>query len=649
MNHDANIAGRHRRFLIRLFFPAFLIICSTTYSQNPFRQDSLRKESAGPSPVRINTLIGSYNPFINHSTYKLVPFVSSADDRTVNFLDSLKTRASKTLITRKLYDLLITWHEPSAGREISASSESGFNRYRGMKIRRINIQRLNVFGSSLANPEYYNPNKIEKLLNKTHINTNEIIIRKNLLFNEGDTVSPLQLSDNERIIRELPFINDARIVVVPVSDNEVDIAVFTKDIYSVGADLKIDGMNKGAVSVFDKNIFGMGHEFGIQIPYNSYYGDSPGFGVNYAVNNIRKSFVNLNLYYLDGLGKKTYGFDVSRKLVSSATRYAGGISIRELFTSDDLDSMPKPANVKLNLQNYWISRSFLINPESVKRIIIGARYTNNNVFDHPFILPDSYYNLQRYKMILGSIAYSVQKFHKTNLVYGYGRTEDIPFGGLFEITFGNELNEFKHRTYLGGFLSAGESIRRLGYFYSSAGAATFFNYGNTEQGMVFLRTNYISNLLYIGRYRNRNFVNIDFTRGFDRYSDESLVFKKENGFSGFSNDTIKGEQRLTVGLESVIFSPVDFYGFRFAFFGFADFGYLFGSNQYFNNGYFLSGVGLGIRIRNDNLVLNTLQIRLGFYPNQPVYSRTNNFIISGEQLLYPANFEPGQPSILPYK
>ena len=40
--------------------------------------------------------------------------------------------------------------------------------------------------------------KLENLLNKTHVNTNEKIIRKNLLFSEGDTISPLTLSDNER-------------------------------------------------------------------------------------------------------------------------------------------------------------------------------------------------------------------------------------------------------------------------------------------------------------------------------------------------------------------------------------------------------------------------------------------------------------------
>ncbi len=91
-------------------------------------------------------------------------------------------------------------------------------------------------------------------MNKTHFNTNENIIRKNLLFSEGDTISPLILSDNERILRQLPYIDDARIIVVPVSDDEADIVVYTKDVYSLGGSFTYNGLKKGNVSVFDKNI-----------------------------------------------------------------------------------------------------------------------------------------------------------------------------------------------------------------------------------------------------------------------------------------------------------------------------------------------------------------------------------------------------------
>jgi hypothetical protein len=98
-----------------------------------------------------------------------------------------------------------------------------------------------------------------------------------------------------------------------------------------------------------------------------------------------------------------------------------------------------------------------------------------------------------------------------------------------------------------------------------------------------------------------------------------------------------------------LFSPVNIYGFRFAFFGFSDFSFLSGTTELLGTGYSLSSIGLGIRIRNENMVFNTLQIRIGYFPNPPPYSSINSVIVSGEQLLLPANFEPGPPAVIPYR
>ena len=110
-----------------------------------------------------------------------------------------------------------------------------------------------------------------------------------------------------------------------------------------------------------------------------------------------------------------------------------------------------------------------------------------------------------------------------------------------------------------------------------------------------------------------------------------------------------GNQRLSINLETVVFSPLNFYGFRFAFFSYADLGFLFGTNQNVGEGDFVSSIGVGIRIRNNNLLFNTFQIRIGFFPNLPEHSRINYLRFSGEELLKPYNFESGPPSILLYK
>jgi hypothetical protein len=644
-----NIQRKYRSSLRPWIFVALLFFYNIAYPQTFSEPDTLIVISHNTFPQ----IRGKISFFSNDTSLKLrsslVPPTTLLKSKNSEFFVSLKVRASKNLLTRKLYDFVVVNPDTTNKKQITGRSDANYIRYSGKKIRKIEIQKLNVFGTDINNPASNNPKKINDILNSTHFNTNENIIRKNLLFSEGDEISPLLLSDNERLLRQLPYIDDARIIVVPVSDEVVDILVLTKDVYSLGALYTYKGLENGSVSVCDKNIFGMGHEFGLDVPYNSKDSDSPGIGVHYLANNIGKSFINLNVYFLYGLGEKTYGFDLSRNFVSSTTKYAGGISVRQMYTTENLDTLLVPAPLKYNLQDYWLSRSFLINKESVSRIIIGARYTNNNVFDRPLILPESYYNLQNYRIFLGSLALSIQKYYKTNLLYSYGRTEDIPYGALFKFTAGREFNEFKLRTYLGGEVSLGKSINSVGYFYNYAGLSTYLNENQTEQGVLTLGMNYFSNLVTIGNIKIRNFVNFEYMRGFNRYSNEFLKFENVNGFSGFKNDSVNGTQRLSVRLESVLFSQLNIYGFRFAFFGFTDFSFLSGTNEILGNGYSLSSIGVGIRIRNDNLVFNTFQIRIGFFPNPPSYSKTDAVVISGEQLLRPNNFDPGPPSIIPYR
>jgi hypothetical protein len=640
---------KYRSSFRPLIILALLFFYNFAYSQNlPGNNTLIRLAPCTSIQIRNRISFFPKETFIKLPS-SLIPENKFRKDKDLIFFDSLKIRASKKPLTKKLYDFVIISPSPSGTKQITSTSDAGYVGYSGKTIRNIEVRRLNVFGVNIDNPIASNPKKFEDILNKTHVNTNENIIRKNLLFTKGDTISPLTLSDNERILRNLSFINDARIIIVPVSDYEADIVVLTKDVYSLGGAYSYKGLKKGAVSLFEKNVLGIGHEIGFVMPFDADSAGSPGFGAHYLINNIRKSFINLNLFYFNGLGTESYGISLNRSLVSATTKYAGGFSFRQVSTTEDLDTLPVPEPLKYNLQDYWLSRSFLLNKEAVSRIIIGVRYTNNNVFDRPFILPDSYYSLQKYKILLGSAAFSIQKYYKTNLIYSYGRTEDIPYGGLVKITAGREINEFRNRTYLGAEIALGKSIKSLGYFYTSAGLSAFSSTNGTEQGILSLSTKYFSNLITAGNKMMRNFVYINYTRGFDRHTDEFLRFTKDNGFSGIRNDTVSGTQRVELSLESVIFSPFNLYGFRFAFFGFTDISFLSGTNEIIKNGYALSGIGLGFRVRNDNMVFNTLQIRIGFFPNPPTYSKINSILISGEQLLSPENFDSGPPSIIPYR
>lgn len=631
-----NRSPKYRRFQYFLFL--FLVICSAAYSQEkppiPVRNPDLKNISLSQQHSSGNSLIPGQNVMLQkHSV----------------LLDSLKEKALRRNITRKLYEIIVISPGKNGNNSLSDNrSEAVYDEFSGRKIRNIEVNRLPVFGSNINNPDYYEPYKSQRFLNRTHINTSESIIRKNLLFSPGDTLSPILMSENEKLLRDLTYIEDARIKIIPVGNDEADILVITKDVYSLGGDFEPSGLKSGRISVFDNNIFGLGHDLGINVPFDSEKPGSPGFGIHYEIDNLGKSFVNARLFYSNDLEEDSYGIRLSRKFVSSATKYAGGVSIEHVYRMNALDTLKVPEPLRYNFQDYWLGRSFLVDGEKVTRLILSARYTNNNVLQRPAITPDSYHSLQKYRLFLGSVALSRQRYYRANLIYEYGRTEDIPYGGIAKVTIGREFNEFKIRNYAGSELSAGGMFPRLGYLYSAAGMGAYLSQG-TEQGIIYSRFKYFTNLIPVAGSMIRNFVNLDYTRGFDRNADEKLTYIESNGFSGFRNDSIRGTQRITLNLETVVFSPLNIYGFRFAFFGFADFSYIAGTNQVLSHGNSLSGIGVGIRVRNNNLVFNTFQLRLGFFPNPPLYSRINYLIVSGQQLTRFDSFESGPPSLLPYK
>ena len=605
------------------------------------------------------------NPFTNRSITTLFFFFLSlfftlpgrpvaAQDTTVPdtlsraFYDSLRVRAEKRRLTSLLYDMIIVTPAPPGQAREKLASTTAYEAYEGRKIRNIEIIRLDAFGQNIDNPEGKTPSRAERLMNSTYTKTRRFVLSQNLVFKTGDTISSLELSDNERLLRRLPFIDDSRITVVPADSNYADIAVVVREKYPVGANLRIDDIRSGRVGVFTRNFVGLGHELEISAPYDYNEYDAPGIGLRYSINNIARTFSRLNMQFSDGLGTTHMGGTFSRDFVTSETRYAWSASVIFTRTNDEIDTMTVPAPLRFTRQDYRAARSFMLDRNTVTRLIVAGRYMHNNVFRRPSIDEFSYYRFQNYQSVTGSLAVSSQRFLNTSLIYSYGRTEDIPYGYMAELFLGREKNEFKWRNYAGGTVAYGNFFTGVGYLYAGAGISAFYNNGHTEQGMFQGSIRYFTPLARVGQSRVRTFINLNYARGFNRYSDEFLYFRDDGLIRGFRNDSLGGNTRITVSVEPVLFIHKPVIGFRFALFAFADAGLLSRGRQMGSDYYTVAALGGGVRIRNDQLVLNTLQLRIAWYPNSPPWSESSLLTANSIMRLRPPGFEPDPPGLVPY-
>lgn len=601
------------------------------------------------SYVSINdSLIYFKNDTVIYISDNYLPEDTSLYNRTVVFYDSLKAKAARKNLTKILYDLVVIPPARISSKSINEKNIENYTDHSGKIIRKIYLRRLNAFGSTINDPEVSLENETKFLLNKTHLKTREYTIRNYLLFDEDDILVPFKVSESERLLRQLPYIYDARIVIIPVSNLEVDLMVITKDVYSLALMAEIHGYDVGKISVVDKNLLGFGHELELEIPYDYRKYNSIGFGASYVMKNISRTMIDVKLEYKDAFNRKTTGVNISRKFLTPYTKYAGGLAIRESYVLEDLDTLKVPEPVEYNNFDIWFGRSYLID-DNFTRAIISGRYINNNVWNRPEITSNSYYEYQKYKLYLASFSLVSQRFLKSNLIYNYGRSEDIPYGAAVELTYGKEYNEFDKRNYISVKSSFGNFVPSVGYFYGQGIISTFTKDNKTEQGLFQMHFKYISDLYNLRSYKLRLFGTIDYTRGFYRYDNEYLVIGEDSGIRGFKNDSLFPDQRLYFNLEAVAFSKAFLYGFRFAVFGFADIVLFDRDKMFYEYDNIVSGFGIGIRIRNENLVFNTFQVRFGLYPGAPPHSILEYVNIDGERLLNPPGFDPVAPGVTKFR
>lgn len=96
---------------------------------------------------------------------------------------------------------------------------------------------------------------------RVHRRTRPGLIRNELLFAEGDCLDPFLIEESARILRALPFIADADVYPVEVSENEAHVVVDTRDKWTLKLDIRPEfdqRLRITHVSVTEENLMGTG-------------------------------------------------------------------------------------------------------------------------------------------------------------------------------------------------------------------------------------------------------------------------------------------------------------------------------------------------------------------------------------------------------
>lgn len=586
------------------------------------------------------------------------------------FYTRLKTSMYKHRLTHQLYDAIFrdVYNSRVRTGEVNQIEVNPFRAYEGRVIGDIYFRRLAVFGQTVYDTLRKPGNWVERVGNRLHTNTRENIIRRSyLLFKEGDEVAPNVLRDNERLLRNTSIFHDARILVVPRPGSRqfVDVYVITQDVWSLLPTGGVGSPTNFNVGFEQRNFRGLGHQLVSQVAYN---GSDPRqkveYQASYTVPFIGKTFVTAQaqLLYLRDL--KQGAVRLYRPFLTPDTKYAGSIELNTTQVNNRIvtrDDSVRLIPVRYNYSDVWIGRSFRLfdgrETNEVKgraRLIIALRNTNYQYLARPNVTADTNQVYQDSRTTLVSVGFSRRKYVRDVLIYGFGRTEDVPVGKSISFIAGFDNAELGHRIYTGVNFARGGYIKSAGYLYNLINVGGYMRGSTIEQGVLSLESNYFSPL-HNTRWGNmRHFLNVRYTTGIGRFTNEYITLSSSgSGINtdgiGINSDALRGTKRLLINYENILFSRLSLVGFRVAVVAFADLGLVSFPDRALLSGPLYQGYGLAFRLRNENLTFNSFQIRLAYYPNIPENNSPFRTSFEGIPVLRFRDFDQSAPQIIPYR
>lgn len=540
--------------------------------------------------------------------------------------------------------------KPKPDNVVAIKSEDAFLPFEGKIIRNIIINKVG-FEKSIYDSSKNFRSRATQVANSLHTNSREGVIRDNLFFRRNKPLNPYRLADNERHLRDLDFILDSKIEVCAVegSTDSVDVEVYTRDVFSIGIKVDPEAVDAYEFSVYDANLSGQGQRLEFNTLFDTERTPHAGMDVLYRKSSIGGSLINASIGYTQINNGRSYGTEnehayfirLDRPLVSPYSRMAGGFEISNNYSVNNY-SRPDSSfrEYRYYLEDAWVGYNMGIHNtvNSRERHFVALRYFKQS-FDRKPEQEEERTNpiYTNQQFLLGSVTFYEQNFYKTQYVYGFGRTEDIPYGKTLTFTAGWSSEFGIDRSYV-GMNTAREFVTGKGNFYRlSAGAGSFFAEDKTEDSFLFANASIYSKLIVKNNVKIRQQVEGGYAQAFNNRIRPLLTLN--NQLQGFRPDSLFGYKRTYLRTETVLFTNWKVLGFNFAGFASAESSFFQQNPGKDAHEKFIWGVNGGFRIRNENIIFGTIEFRTFYFPTDlPGLEKFSFRVSTNVRLKYTSTF-----------
>jgi hypothetical protein len=499
----------------------------------------------------------------------------------------------------------------------------GPNAYKAVRGKRINTITINIlepFGVDIETPKNYHPTKLQTFANKVQTPTHTWVIRNELLFQEGDTVSPLAFADSERNLWIKNVYKDIKFIITPTTDNAVDVVVYVRDRWNWSLATNIDFRRLTTGPVFS-NMFGFPQQFGLAASFNYDLSNPYTIAAAYSYSNILATHIDAYLTGRFDNVKRGGQIFVNRPFFSGKTIWAGHVALN-YYDEKYIVLSPEGAGVlapnKINTQDFWIARTFelpgsLSGKHPLYKIITAARMVRVGYPQRPYIYStDGTISFLNQTSIIGGIGFAQWDYYVDHNIYGLVQSEYFPKGLSGAMLAGFQDDELlQRRTYVGAAIQYGYYFKNLGYFLSQFKYGGFPVINSYAQLLVDWRNTFYTIHERVGRASLRQIFNLYGKWGYDRPFGRDIYVDNFTGLRGLYTNQLRGNTTYAFDYEVDFFAPKQILGFNTSMFVFTDFAII---QQTIKNNTFQSGVGVGFRFRNVNLNIDFIQLMIAYYP-----------------------------------
>ncbi len=511
-------------------------------------------------------------------------------------------------------------------------NEASFLPYEGKGIRNIVVREFGfekTFVDTTREINYFGKDFITHL----HKNTKEWVIRNNLFIKERTALNANLVADNERHLRSLDYIHDARILVNTIANepDSVDLIVITKDFLSITLQLNDANKNRFKTKVGDANLLGTAQNIQFTTLLEKKREPHVGYEMRYRLNSIANTFINATIgystinhdLYNGALDEQGWHAGIERPLVSQYLHIAGALVLAH---HQSYNNYLRPDSLfykyDYNTFDAWIGynlgvRKFLRLKTVLNRQFISIRYYSIKFSKMPYQVNHGFnFRFNDREAILAQFTFFKQDFYKTNYVFGFGITEDVPYGYNVALTAGWYKQLHMERPYAGvdaNLYTVTNKSNVMQYFFRTG---AFLNKNNIQDAAILIGASSFSRVHTYKNFKLRHYLRFSYTRQFNRVGLEPLFIKNIFGLRYIALDSASGNQRFSLHTETIFFIKLKLLGFKFAPFASADFAHFTPEHKNTSHSGFYPGFGGGIRTRNENILLGTIELRFMYFPRK---------------------------------